>query len=426
MKRPAATGERGPANDGRHPERSSRHPERSEGSAVLNREPLYAPLTTMRAAVLTDVDTIELRDVPVVPPSAHEVLVRVQAVGLCGTDLHIVAGHANYNRDALGRPRSLTEHPQILGHEIAGEVVDVGSAARGVSVGTRVVVDQGRTCISELRRPPCEYCISGDSHQCEHYTEHGITGLPGGFAEYVTVPASNVVALESSLEPELAALAEPLGCVLHSMDVVGRAVARYRLGTADASRRVRTILICGAGPAGLLFVQYLRKVAGFDDTLIVSEPSAVKRELAARFGAEVVDPTATNLVEHLAERTSGRRAELVIDASGAGDVFRTLPGLIRKQSTVLMYGHGHAGADMSLLNQVQFLEPTLVSPVGASGGHDSDGRPLTYVAALRLLERGTIDVRPIVTHRYASLAAVPGAFAGDHRRADYVKGVVMP
>ena len=173
-------------------------------------------------------------------------------------------------------------------------------------------------------------------------------------------------------------------------------------------------------------MQYLRQVAGFDGTLIVSEPSRQKRELARQFGAEAVDPTATNLVEHLAERTNGRRAELLIDASGAGDVFHVLPGLIRKQSTVLLYGHGHAGADMSLMNQVQFLEPTLVSPVGASGGHDADGRPLTYVTALRLLERGTIDVRPIVTHRYASLAAVPGAFAGDHRQADYVKGVVMP
>ncbi|MGH7618821.1 MAG: hypothetical protein ACREPM_16500, partial [Gemmatimonadaceae bacterium] len=67
-----------------------------------------------------------------------------------------------------------------------------------------------------------------------------------------------------------------------------------------------------------------------------------------------------------------------------------------------------------------------VSPVGASGGHDADGRPATYVSALRLLEDGAIDVRPIVTHRYASLGAVPGAFAGDQRRADYIKGVVMP
>ncbi|MGH7617303.1 MAG: zinc-dependent alcohol dehydrogenase, partial [Gemmatimonadaceae bacterium] len=325
----------------------------------------------MRAAVLIDVGKFELRDVPVVPPSPHEALVRVEAVGLCGTDLHIVAGHANYNCDPLGRPRPLTTHPQILGHEIAGVVVETGSRVTGLAVGAKVVVDQGRTCISELRRPVCEYCFSGDSHQCEQYAEHGITGLPGGLAEYVTVPASNVVPLQSALEPEIAALTEPLGCVLHSMDVVGRTTARYSMSSADSTRRVRTILICGAGPAGLLFVQYLRQVAKFDGMLLVSEPSAAKRELAVRFGAEAIDPTVTNVVEHVTDRTHGRRAEFLIDASGAGGVFRVLPGLIRKQATVLLYGHGHAGADMSLMNQVQFLEPALVSPVGASGGHDA-------------------------------------------------------
>lgn len=380
----------------------------------------------MRAAVLVDVGRIEVRDVPVAPPAPHEVLVRVEAVGLCGTDLHIVAGHANYNRDALGRPRALAEEPQILGHEIAARVVEVGSNVRGLAAGARVVVDQGRTCISEQRTPVCEYCVTGDSHQCEFYTEHGITGLPGGFAEFVAVPASNVVPLESSLAPELAALAEPLGCVHHSMDVACRGVARYTLNNTEAARRIRTIVIFGAGPAGLLFTQYLRSVVKFDGLLIVSDPSSAKRALAERFGAEAMDPTATDLVEHVAERTGGRRAEFLIEASGAANVFGAIPGIARKQSTILLYGHGHAGADLSLLSPVQFLEPTLVAPAGASGGHDAHGRPLTYVTALRLLEGGDIDVRPLVTHRYTSLDAVPGAFAGDHRRTDYIKGVVMP
>lgn len=386
---------------------------------------MSASLTTMRAAVLVDVGRFELRDVPFVPPAAREVVVQVEAVGLCGTDLHIVAGHANYNVDERGRPRPLREYPQILGHEIAGVVTDVGSAVRDVAEGHRVVIDQGLCCVSEAREPACEYCRTGDSHQCEHYREHGLTGLPGGFAEFVTIPAVNAVRLTDDLPADQAALTEPLGCVHHSTDALMRASSRYALGRAG-EHAVRTILICGAGPAGLLFVQYLRNVVGFADRILVSEPSANRRALAEQFGADAIDPTSEDLVDAIAERTKGRRVELLIEASGSGPIFRAIPGLIRKQATVLLYGHGRAGEELSVMNQVQFLEPTLVSPVGASGGHSADGRPLTYQRALRLIEEGTVDVAPIITHRYSSLDAVPLAFAGDHTSANYVKGVVTP
>ena len=103
-----------------------------------------------------------------------------------------------------------------------------------------------------------------------------------------------------------------------------------------------------------------------------------------------------------------------------------IPGLIRKQATVLLYGHGHAGVDLSVMNQVQFREPTLVTPAGASGGHDAQGRPVTYQRALRLIETGTIDVAPLITHRYDSLDAVPAAFRGDYVLPGYIKGVVLP
>lgn len=380
-------------------------------------------MPTMRAAVLVDVDRFELQDVPVRPPSAYEVLIRVQAVGVCGTDMHIAAGHANYNADEHGRLRPLREHPQILGHEIAGVVAEVGSGVRDVALGDRVIVDQGRNCVSEGRDTTCEYCLSGHSHQCEWYSEHGITGLPGGFAEFVTMPAVNAVRMEGALPYDIAALSEPLGCVLHAADMVSRANARYAIG-APGGAHVRTILICGGGPAGLLFVQYLRRVAHFDGRLIVSEPSALRRALAERFGAETIDPTASDLVDEVSARSGGRRAELLIDASGAGSIFDAIPALVRKQGSILMYGHGHAGTDLSALNRVQFLEPTMVSPCGASGGHDADGRPLTYVRALRLLEDGVIDVAPIISHRFRSLDAVPSIFAGAHHDPDFVKGVL--
>ncbi|MFN8580793.1 MAG: alcohol dehydrogenase catalytic domain-containing protein [Gemmatimonadaceae bacterium] len=377
---------------------------------------------TMRAAVLVDVNRIELRDVPRQAPAEHEILIRVEAVGICGTDLHIAAGHANYNADSQGRLRPLREFPQILGHEIAGVVSEAGSQVRGLAPGDRVIADQGRNCVSEGRRP-CEYCASAASHQCEQYQEHGITGLPGGFAEFVTLPGVNAVRIASDLPAPYAALSEPLGCILHASDMVSHATARYGVGRASADA-VRTVLICGGGPAGLLFVQHLRRVARFDGRIIVSEPSAFRRALAEQFGAMTVDPTTSNLVDAVAELTGGRRAEYVIEASGAGEVFEELPGLLRKQGTVLLYGHGHAGVDLSVMNRVQFLEPTLVSPVGASGGHDERGRPLTYVRALQLLEDGIVDVRPLVTHRYESLSALPDAFAGAHRHPDFVKGVL--
>jgi L-iditol 2-dehydrogenase len=385
----------------------------------------------MRAAVLVDVGRIEVRDVPCPPPEPREVLVRVTAVGLCGTDLHIFAGHANYNRDARGRLIPLAEQPQILGHEIAGVVEAVGAAARDLEPGDRVVIDQGRNCVSEARSPRCEYCASGDSHQCEAYREHGITGLPGGLAEYVTIPAVNAVRIDSALDAAAAALSEPLGCVAHAAALLTRSPARYtlrgrsgRTGSMAAGEPVRCALVCGAGPAGLLWVQYLRRVLGFEGLLLVSEWAKAKRALAERFGAETIDPAAQDLVEVVHERTGGRRAELLIEATGSGEAFASIPRLIRKQATVVLYGHGHAGVDLSVLNPLQFLEPTLLAPVGASGGFERDGRPSTYVGALRLIERGEVEVAALITHRYPSLDAVPHALAGDHRATDYVKGVV--
>ena len=380
--------------------------------------------STMRAAVLVDVGRIEVRDVPVQRPAPHEVLVRVEAVGLCGTDLHIVAGHANYNTDDHGHVLPLSVAPQILGHEIAGVIEDVGSAVTDIVPGDRVIVDQGRTCVSERLSAHCEYCRSGDSHQCEHYAEHGITGLPGGFAELVTVPAANTVRITSGIPAEHAALAEPLGCIVHSSEMVSRSAARYALGRRGESHGVRSILVCGGGPAGLLFIQYLRNVLRYDGVLLLSEPNPAKRALGERFGAETIDPSRVDVIDAVLEHTKGRRAELLIEATGSGALFGDIPSLVRKQATILLYGHGHSGVELGVLNRVQFLEPTFVSPAGASGGHASDGRPLTYAESLELVERGTIDVASLITHRYRSLDAVPAAFGGDHRRPDYVKGVV--
>ncbi len=380
----------------------------------------------MKACLLCDVGRIEVRDVP--PPRLYPdgILLRISAVGICGTDAHIFAGHANYNTDASGKKIPLTAHPQILGHEISGQITEVGSKVRDLAPGDRVIIDQGLNCSSAHRDPRCEYCLTGDSHQCAFYAEHGITGLPGGLAEFIAVPASNAVRLTGSLSMTEAALAEPLGCVIHSSDAVSRAHTRYTINGELPGRRVRHILICGAGPAGLLFLQYLRRGLGYDGLLLVSEPNEIKRKLAKQFGADhVLDPSSTDLGQSVQDLTKGGGVEYLIEASGQGRVFAAIPTLIRKQATVLLYGHGHAGVDLSVLNGVMFKEPTLVNPVGASGGFEQDGRPSVYTRALRMIERREIAVAPFITHRYTSLADVQGALSSGMYAPDYVKGVVV-
>jgi L-iditol 2-dehydrogenase len=291
----------------------------------------------MRAAVLVDVGRIEVQDVPVVPPGPRDLLLRPSAVGLCGTDFHIFAGHSNYNTNARGEPVALRESPQILGHEIVAVVQECGRDVTDLQPGMSVVVDQGLNCNS-AGTSPCEYCSTGDSHQCANYREHGITGLPGGLAEFLTVPAINTIRVSSTTQRERAALTEPLGCIVHSSDLVQRANARYRLDSATSGNRVQSVLVSGAGPAGLLFIQYLRRALKWDGRILVSEPNPVKRALAVTFGAEALDP-AVDLTEAVPAATSGRRVEYLIDASGAGALFRQIPGVLRKQGTVLLYGH---------------------------------------------------------------------------------------
>ena len=379
----------------------------------------------MKASVLCDVRRLEVRDVPCPVISAHEVLVRTTAVGLCGTDVHIFAGHANYNTNEYDQPIPLTVQPQILGHEITGVVEEVGSAISDLQPGDRVVIDQGLNCVSRRREVLCEYCATGNSHQCEFYREHGITGLPGGLAEFIAVPAVNAVKLTAPTEAAAAALVEPLGCIIHSSDTVTKTRTRHAINAPTAERRVRSVLICGAGPAGLLFIQYLRNVLGYEGLLIVSDPHEHKRQLAKRFGASEAISPGDDLIEAVREYTGGKGVEYLIEASGSGKVFHRIPGLICKQATVLLYGHGHSGTDVSVLSSILFKEPVLVSSAGASGGFEADGRPSVYARALSLIERKQIDVEPLITHRYKSLADVEAALSLEQRSSDYVKGVVV-
>jgi len=343
---------------------------------------------------------VVLRDVPEPALGPNDVLIRVYAAGICHSDAHYRAG-----RSPAG-PLPLT-----LGHEVAGVVERAGAEVKTPRPGDRVCVHYLMSCGG------CPACVRGDEQFCATGAMIG-HHRAGGWAEFIAVPAVNAVKVTAPLEPAVAALVEPLGCIIHSSDMVAKTRARR-----GADRRV---LICGAGPAGLLFTQYLRNVLGYEGFLLVSDPNARKRELAKQLGADVaIDPVGADLVEVVHEQTGGKGVEYLIEASGSGEVFRSMPGLICKQATVLLYGHGHAGTDLSVLSSILFKEPVLVSSVGASGGFEKDGRPSVYTRALSLIEQGRIDIAPLITHRYTTLANVEQALSTDIHSNDYVKGVVV-
>jgi L-iditol 2-dehydrogenase len=160
--------------------------------------------------------------------------------------------------------------------------------------------------------------------------------------------------------------------------------------------------------------------------LFVSDPNKHKRQLAEKLGAdETIDPANSDLVEVVREHSNGKGVEYLIEASGAGEVFASIPGLICKQATVLLYGHGHAGTDLSVLNNILFKEPLIVTSVGASGGFEPDGRPTVYRRSLNLIESERIDVATLITHQYQSFDEVESALSGGMLAEDYIKGVVV-
>jgi L-iditol 2-dehydrogenase len=377
----------------------------------------------MKALALTAPEKMELRELATPALGPHDVMVCVGGVGLCGTDFHIYLGHANYNRDAAGRPIPLDVQPQVLGHEFCGTVAEVGREVKDLKAGDRVSVDQGYNCRSFGETELCEYCATGNTHQCARYIEHGITGLQGALAEFIAVPAINAVKIESDLPMHEAAMIEPLACVTHACEKLQQTRARYEF---NGERPIRNILICGAGPAGLLFTQTLRNVLGFDGRVLLTEPSAMRRRLAEDFGATAIDPTSVDLIEAVNDLTEGERIHCLIESAGVAQLFPQIPSLIRKQGTVVLYGHGHHGLDLGVMNNIQFIEATLVAPTGASGGFDADGRPSIYRRSLERLSEGRINVSKFITHRYDSLADVPRAFAQDRFGANFIKGVVTP
>ncbi|HEY8418807.1 MAG TPA: alcohol dehydrogenase catalytic domain-containing protein [Limnochordales bacterium] len=258
----------------------------------------------MEAAVFRGAGRLAIETVPV--PRIRrddDVLLRVLACGVCGTDLHILSVPP-------GHPAS---SDIILGHEYTGEVLQVGPAVTHLKPGDRVVVDANIKCGT------CIHCRSGRSHMCENMTTLGIFE-DGGFARYNVAPARALHPIDPAVPPHLAAFAELLSCIVN-----GARKVRISPGAV--------VVILGAGPAGLLFTQ-LARAAGA--RVVVAEVSPYRQRFARESGAElVVDPKAVDVREAVM-RISPAGADVVIDA--VGSLFAHALPLVRRQGQVLLFG----------------------------------------------------------------------------------------
>lgn len=252
----------------------------------------------MKAAVFHAKEDLRVEDVQEPSPGPGQVKLHNAFAGICGSDLHIY-----YSPEALGldsdHPHPVTGAtlPQILGHEFAGTVVELGAGVEGVSVGDRVAVWPIYYC------GECPACRRGLYNACQKITFHGVSSDGGGMAEYTTVPASMLHVLPENVDLRMGALVEPMSVAWHAVERSGVQAG----GTA---------LIAGAGPIGI-GVWFALRAHGVEKVL-VSEPSEMRRRTIAALGATVVDPVGDDLAASVASLTQGSGVDVAFDAAGAG------------------------------------------------------------------------------------------------------------
>jgi L-iditol 2-dehydrogenase len=319
------------------------------------------------AAVFQGPGKIEVTEIEEPEIGPDEVLVKVGANTICGTDVRIFRGEKT-----KGIPL-----PTILGHEMAGHVYKVGRQVKGYEVGVPVAMAPVIPC----RR--CFYCQHDMENVCPNQRVIGYD-VKGGLSEYVRIPAEaiaagNLFVAQKELPSEFLALAEPLSCCINGQ-------RRCQIGLDS------TVLIMGAGPIGLFHLQ-LSLLAGAR-TVIVSEPSATRRAIASNFGAHItVDPTTEDLSSVVSEASSSLGADSIIICIGLPKLVNDALNMARQGGHINLFaglaGKGWAEVEANLIHYKE-LEVT-----GAANSRRSD-----YQVALRLIESGRVKVEPMVTDRF--------------------------
>ena len=318
------------------------------------------------------VEEIELREL-----REDEVLIKVRACGVCGTDMHIFDGDEG---------AAATPHGTVLGHEFSGDVVDTGAAVTTVRKSDRVCVDPNKPCGN------CYFCKKGVRHFCTGLKTYGTTDN-GAFADYCIVPESQVYRFSDRISYEEAAMTEPVACCLHGIDMCG-------LEQGD------TVAVIGAGMIGMIMLR-LAELGGAK-CIVVIEPIAEKREKAEMLGADVtIDPFHENITKKLAEKGIGQ-IDVVIECVGKTETLSMGIQIAGKDSTLMMFGLTKPDAVLGIKPFEIFKKELVI--------RSSYVNPNTQGRALGLIESGRIDVGSMI-YKKIPLCALPALLADKEERA---------
>jgi L-iditol 2-dehydrogenase len=317
----------------------------------------------VKAAVFLQKGKIEIQEKEIPTPAPGEVLVKVKACGICGTDQHIFHGQPGSTEVAT---------PIVLGHELSGEVVSVGDHVQCLKLGDRVTIDPNIYCGT------CEYCRQDRQHLCDNLEAIGVT-RHGGMAEYVTVPAENCYLLPDSLTYEEGALVEPLGCVIHGIEQVNI--------WPGAS-----VCIIGGGFIGQIMLQLVKMYGA--SPVIVSEPDESKYQTLLDFQADVV----INPLKKDLKQTMAGAVDIVIECAGRQETMEQAVALAKKGGQILLFGVS-SPHDKIQVSPYEIFSKELVI-------RGSFINPNTHPMAISLIEKGKVRVQPLISH-YFTLKEIP-------------------
>jgi L-iditol 2-dehydrogenase len=315
----------------------------------------------MRVAMYYNNRDIRIEELPRPEIGPEEVLIRIEASGICGSDV------MEWYR--------IHKAPLVLGHEIAGEIVEVGSRVEKYRPGDRVAASHHVPCNT------CHYCLSGHPTVCD--TLRRTNFYPGGFAEYVRLPAINVdrgiYRLPEGLSYEAATFIEPLACVLRAQQI-----ARISPG--------QTVLVLGSGLAGLLHIQLARSLGA--GRIVATDLSSFRLETARQLGADVVFPADHYAPPLLKEVNGGFLADLVLVCTGARQAQLQALGSVERGGTVLFFAPTDQGVTIPLsINDLFFRNDITLTTSYA-------GSPADHWRARQLIQAGILDLDRLITHRF--------------------------